>query len=92
SISLSAGARLRDYIGLTDRTEQVLGLVELASDTPIALGTAQGVVKRIVPSALPVRPEVEVIALKPKDRVVGVAPAPDESDLVYLTDDAKLLR
>ena len=92
SISLSAGARLRDYIGLTDRTEQVLGLVELASDTPIALGTAQGVVKRIVPSALPVRPEVEVIALKPKDRVVGVAPASDESDLVYLTDDAKLLR
>jgi len=92
SISLSAGARLRDYIGLTDRTEQVLGLVELASDTPVALGTAQGVVKRIVPSALPVRPEVEVIALKPKDRVVGVAPASDESDLVYLTDDAKLLR
>lgn len=92
SISLSAGARLRDYIGLTDRSEQVIGLVELDSDTPLALGTAQGVVKRIVPSALPARAELEVVALKPKDRVVGAAPADDESDLVFLTDDAKLLR
>ncbi|GGF29218.1 DNA topoisomerase (ATP-hydrolyzing) [Microbacterium sorbitolivorans] len=92
SISLSAGARLRDYIGLTDRTEQVVGLVELASDTPLALGTAQGVVKRLVPSALPAKPEIEIVALKPKDSVVGIAPATDESDLVFLTDDAKLLR
>lgn len=92
SISLSAGARLRDYIGLTDRTEQVVGLVELVSDTPLALGTAQGVVKRLVPSALPAKPEIEIVALKPKDTVVGIAPATDESDLVFLTDDAKLLR
>jgi DNA gyrase subunit A len=92
SISLSAGARLRDYIGLTDRTEQVVGLVELSSETPLALGTAQGVVKRIVPSALPAKPEIEILPLKAKDRIVGIAPAPDESDLVFLTDDAKLLR
>jgi DNA gyrase subunit A len=92
SISLSAGARLRDNIGLTDRTEQVVGLVELSSETPLALGTAQGVVKRIVPSALPAKPEIEILPLKAKDRIVGIAPAPDESDLVFLTDDAKLLR
>ena len=91
SVQLAAGVPLRDYLGITDRKERVLMLVTF-DDVPVALGTRQGVVKRIVPSALPVRPEVEVIALKPGDEVVGAAAAPDSAELVFMTTDAQLLR
>ncbi|MGO1413642.1 MAG: DNA gyrase/topoisomerase IV subunit A [Microbacterium gubbeenense] len=92
SISLSAGQRLRDYIGLTDKAEEIVGLVELASDAPLAIGTAQGIVKRVVPSGLPSKPDLEIISLKPGDRVIGTATTTDESDLVFVTSDARLLR
>ncbi|WP_431806130.1 DNA gyrase/topoisomerase IV subunit A [Microbacterium paraoxydans] len=92
SVQLAAGAPLRDYLGITTKGERVLGFVRFDSDTPIALGTAQGIVKRIVPSALPVRPELEVIGLKPGDTVVGAAESPDDAELVFLTTDAQLLR
>ena len=92
SVQLAAGTPLRDYLGLTDRTERVVGFVRFDSDTPIALGTAQGTVKRVVPSALPVRPDVEVISLKAGDSVVGAAEASDEHELVFVTTDAQLLR
>ncbi len=92
SVQLAAGTPLRDYLGLADRAERVVGFVRFDSDTPVALGTAQGTVKRIVPSSLPVRPDVEVIALKPRDSVVGAAEATDEHELVFVTTDAQLLR
>ncbi|MGO2931299.1 DNA gyrase/topoisomerase IV subunit A [Microbacterium sp.] len=92
SVQLAAGTPLRDYLGITSRSEKVLAVVDLSSDVPLALGTAQGTVKRIVPSALPVRPEVEIIALKPGDALVGAAAAPDDVDLVFITTDAQLLR
>ncbi len=92
SMQLAAGTPLRDYLGLSGRDERVLGLVHLDSDIPVALGTAQGVVKRFVPSALPGRGEVEVIALKPGDAVVGSAQALDDAELVFVTSDAQLLR
>ena len=92
SISLGAGQRLRDYVGLTEKDEEIVGLVELAADAPTAIGTAHGTVKRVLPSGVAVRPSVDVIALKPGDRVVGVATAPDEADLVFITTDARLLR
>ncbi|WP_426183015.1 DNA gyrase/topoisomerase IV subunit A [Microbacterium sp. TWP3-1-2b2] len=91
SVQLAAGTPLRDYLGITSRSEKVLALVDLASDVPVALGTAQGTVKRIVPSSLPLRPEIEVIALKPGDTVVGAATAADDSELVFITTDAQLL-
>jgi len=91
SVQLAAGTPLRDYLGITSRSEKVLALVDLASDVPVALGTAQGTVKRIVPSSLPLRPEIEVIGLKPGDSVVGAATAADDSELVFITTDAQLL-
>lgn len=92
SVQLAAGVVLRDYLGITDKAERVLALIRFDDDTPLALGTRQGVVKRIVPSALPVRPELEIIGLKPGDLVVGAAPAPDGDELVFVTSDAQLLR
>lgn len=91
SVQLAAGTPLRDYLGITTKGERVLGFVRFDSDTPIAIGTAQGTVKRIVPSALPVRPDLEVIGLKQGDTVVGAAEAPDEAELVFVTTDAQLL-
>jgi len=91
SVQLAAGARIGDYLGLADKKERVLGLVSLTEDLPVALGTASGVVKRVVPGAWPSKPDFEVIALKPGDEVVGVAQGPDAEDLVFVTTDAQLL-
>lgn len=91
-MQLAAGTPLRDYLGISTRGERVVGFVRFDSDVPIALGTAQGTVKRVVPSALPVRPEIEVIGLKSGDAVVGAAEAPDEAEVAFITTDAQLLR
>ncbi|UPL15742.1 DNA gyrase/topoisomerase IV subunit A [Microbacterium galbinum] len=92
SVQLAAGTPLRDYLGITTRGERILGFVRFDSETPIALGTAQGTVKRIVPTSIPVRPDVEVIGMKAGDSVVGAADAPDDSEVVFVTTDAQLLR
>ena len=91
SVQLAAGARIGDYLGIGDKTERVLGLVSLGSDLPIALGTAQGVVKRVTPGGWPSRPDFEIVALKPGDELVGVAQGPDSEELVFVTSDAQLL-
>jgi DNA gyrase subunit A len=92
SVQLAAGARIADYLGIIDKKERVLGLVSLDSDQPIALGTAQGVVKRVTAGGYPARPDFEVIALKAGDTVVGAAQGPDSDELVLVTTDAQLLR
>ena len=91
SVQLAAGVVLRDYLGITDKNERVLALLRFDDDRPLALGTRQGIVKRIVPSTLPPRSELEVIGLKLGDAVVGAALAPDDVELVFVTSDAQLL-
>jgi DNA gyrase subunit A len=88
---LAAGVRVAEYLGLTDRSERVLAVVSLTSESPIALGTAQGVVKRVSPGGYPNRPDFEVIALKPGDEVVGAAQGADDDELVFVASDAQLL-
>jgi len=90
SVQLAAGARINDYLGI-DKKERVLGLVSLESEEPIALGTRQGVVKRVTPGGYPSKPDFEVISLKPGDEVVGVAHAGDAAELVFVASDAQLL-
>ncbi|WP_433673664.1 DNA gyrase/topoisomerase IV subunit A [Microbacterium gorillae] len=91
SVQLAAGVPLKDYLGITDKAERILALIRFDDDTPLALGTRDGVVKRVVPSALPVRPELEIISLKTKDMVVGAVPAPDDAELVFVSSDTQLL-
>ncbi|SFR35786.1 DNA gyrase/topoisomerase IV subunit A [Microbacterium azadirachtae] len=91
SVHLAAGVPLRDYIGLLDKSERILALVRFDDDTPLALGTRTGVVKRVVPSTLAVKPELEIIGMKPGDAVIGAASAPDDTELVFVTSDAQLL-
>jgi DNA gyrase subunit A len=86
--SLAGGAPISEYVDL-DTGERVVGLVTL--DSPMALGTVQGVVKRVVPEYPPNREEFEVIALKDGDQVVGAVTAAESDDLVFITSDAQLL-
>ena len=91
SVHLAAGVPLRDYIGLLDKSERILALIRFDDDTPFAVGTRTGVVKRVVPSTLAVKPELEIIGMKPGDVVVGAGSAPDDAELVFVTSDAQLL-
>jgi DNA gyrase subunit A len=89
--ALGGGAPLAAYVDLP-RGEEPLTLASVAADSPgVALGTAQGVVKRVT-TDYPGRPDFELIALKDGDSVVGAAEVPsDRLDLVFVTSDAQLL-
>ena len=90
--SLSGGAPLAVYVDLP-AGEEPLTIVPLDPDGPgVALGTAQGVVKRVT-TDYPARGDWEVIGLRAGDRVVGAVPLRDGAeDLVFVTSDAQLLR
>ncbi|MEU3839740.1 DNA topoisomerase IV subunit A [Streptomyces sp. NPDC028635] len=91
--NLSGGAPVAEFISL-DGDEQVVCLTTLDESSPgLALGTEQGVVKRVVPDYPANKDELEVITLKEGDRIVGaVELRTGEEDLVFITDDAQLLR
>lgn len=74
--------------------ESVVCLTTLDEASPgLAIGTLQGVVKRVVPDYPANKDELEVIALKDGDRIVGAAELrTGEEDLVFITSDAQLLR
>jgi DNA gyrase subunit A len=89
--SLGGGAPLAAYVDLP-RGEEPLTLASVAPDSPgLALGTAQGVVKRVT-TDYPGRSDFELLSLKDGDRVVGAAEvSSDRHDLVFVTSDAQLL-
>ncbi|MBJ6640732.1 DNA topoisomerase IV subunit A [Streptomyces sp. DHE7-1] len=91
--NLSGGAPLAEFVSLED-DETVVCLTTLDESSPgLALGTLQGVVKRVVPDYPSNKDELEVITLKEGDRIVGaVELRTGEEDLVFITDDAQLLR
>ncbi|GGN36194.1 DNA topoisomerase (ATP-hydrolyzing) [Streptomyces kronopolitis] len=91
--SLSGGAQLSEFLTLEDG-EQLICLTTLDESSPgLALGTEQGVVKRVVPDYPSHKEELEVITLKEGDRIVGAAELrTGEEDLVFLTNEAQLLR
>jgi DNA gyrase subunit A len=91
--NLAGGAPLAEFVSLED-DETVVCLTTLDESSPgLALGTAQGVVKRVVPDYPSNKEELEVITLKEGDRIVGaVELRTGEEDLVFITDDAQLLR
>ncbi|MFI9554627.1 DNA topoisomerase (ATP-hydrolyzing) subunit A [Nonomuraea endophytica] len=91
--SLSGGHPVAEFITL-DSGESVVGLGSLDPDGPgLALGTAQGVVKRVVPEYPGNRDDFEVITLKDGDRVIGAVELDSEdADLVFVTSDAQMLR
>ncbi|MGY4740319.1 DNA gyrase/topoisomerase IV subunit A [Streptomyces sp. ATMOS53] len=91
--NLSGGAPLAEFVSL-EGDETVVCLSTLDESSPgLAIGTEQGVVKRVVPDYPTNKDELEVITLKDGDRIVGaVELTTGEEDLVFITDDAQLLR
>ncbi|WP_433335713.1 DNA gyrase/topoisomerase IV subunit A [Spirillospora sp. CA-294931] len=90
--SLAGGAPITEYVDL-DPGETIVGLGTTDdSGAGLALGTEQGVVKRVVPDYPANRDEFEVIGLKDGDRVVGAVQLDtEEQNLVFMTTDAQLL-
>jgi DNA gyrase subunit A len=95
--SLSGGAPMAEFLALSG-DERALGLACLDERTGtrgagLALGTAQGIVKRVLPDAPTNRGSWELIALRPGDSVVGaVELRTGEEDVVFVSSDAQLLR
>ncbi|MEU5341160.1 DNA topoisomerase IV subunit A [Streptomyces sp. NPDC020766] len=91
--NLSGGAPVSEFLTL-EGDEDIVCLMTLDESSPgLALGTQQGVVKRVVPDYPSNKEELEVITLKEGDRIVGAAELrTGEEDLIFITDDAQLLR
>ncbi|WP_369373824.1 DNA topoisomerase (ATP-hydrolyzing) subunit A [Promicromonospora sp. Populi] len=90
--SLSGGIPVSELVEL-ERGETVQAVTGLGPDAPtVAVGTAQGIVKRVAPSDAPAKgDEWPVIALKDGDIVVGAAVVSDDDELVFVSDDSSLL-
>ncbi|KUG60913.1 DNA topoisomerase IV [Kocuria rosea subsp. polaris] len=86
---LGDGVPVKDFLTL-GRGERLVGLAPL--NAVLALGTRNGVVKRVSPEYPLNREDWEVITLKDGDEVVGLAEsAAAEDELVFVTRDGKLL-
>ncbi|MFZ3494210.1 DNA gyrase/topoisomerase IV subunit A [Streptomyces sp. 5.8] len=92
--NLAGGAPVTEFLSALEADEKVICLTSLdESGQGLALGTEQGVVKRVVPDYPANKDELEVITLKDGDRIIGaVELRTGEEDLVFITDDAQLLR
>ena len=87
--NMAGGVPAKDFITLL-KGESLVAFAPL--DQVLAIGTAQGVVKRVQPDYPLNREDWEVIALKDKDTVVGIEPAAgDDVELVFVTRQAQLL-
>ncbi|MBE7323146.1 DNA topoisomerase 4 subunit A [Nocardioides sp. Y6] len=89
--TLQGGLPLSEMVELA-AGERPLALTRLQPDGPgLALGTRDGVVKRVTPEVL-TRDEWEVISLKGDDVVVGALElTTGEETLCFITSDAQLL-
>jgi DNA gyrase subunit A len=89
--NLQGGTQVSELVSL-ESDERVLGLTTLAPDSlGLALGTADGVVKRVNPEVL-AKDSWEVIRLEAGDRVVGAVELTSLTDeLVFVSNDAQLL-
>src|ERR1700759_3952225 len=94
AVSLAGGTPVTEFASF-DRGETVVGLAAMDSlvGAGLALGTTEGVVKRVLPDYPQNRDEFELITLKAGDRVVGAGQLSGEAEeLVFITSDAQLLR
>jgi DNA gyrase subunit A len=88
---LAGGLPVTEILPL-DAGERLLGLCSLTTEGPgLALGTRQGIVKRVNPEVLG-RDEWEVVSLKDGDEVVGALELTTGTEtLCFITSDAQLL-
>ena len=89
---LQGGAPVSEFLDLSSG-ERVLSLTGLGADSAgLVLGTAAGVVKRVLPDAPTGKNVWEVIRLADGDSVVGAAQeSSHDTELCFVTSDAQLL-
>ncbi|GAA4110190.1 DNA gyrase subunit A [Enteractinococcus coprophilus] len=89
--AMTDGVKVDDFVTL-QRGEQLIAIVPL--NRVLALGTRNGVVKRVRTDDWPLnQDEFEAITLKDDDTVIGVGPATEDDDqLVFITESGQLLR
>ena len=90
SFDSSSSISAAEFLGLGEQNK-LIGAFELGEDVVIAIGTKQGVVKRLAGDFLP-KAEFEIISLKAGDQIVGAAISSEKDELIFVTDDAQLLR
>jgi DNA gyrase subunit A len=90
---LQGGAPMSEFLVL-EPGERVLSLTTLDPDSAgLALGTAAGVVKRVLPDHPANKDAWDVVRLDEDDEVVGaVELRTGEEDMVFVSSDAQLLR
>lgn len=92
SFNLKGGVKVSELAGL-GKSERPLALIDLSQETVVAMGTAQGIVKRWSTTDAPKGDQWDVISLEPGDTVVGAGVCTESEDqLVFITSDAQLLR
>ncbi|UOE17837.1 DNA topoisomerase IV subunit A [Thermobifida halotolerans] len=93
SPAIASGSPVAEFVEL-DSDERVIALAEIGGDGPgLAVGTRQGIVKRVGGDYPQNKDDFEVINLRPGDRLVGATQlVTGEEDLVFITSDAQLLR
>jgi DNA gyrase subunit A len=93
SPALSGGAPVSEFVTAASGETVVAIVAADAAGAGLALGTEQGVVKRVAPDYPQNAADFDVIALKDGDRVVGAVQLADEDqELTFITSDAQLLR
>ena len=93
--SLSGGAPLGAFVDL-DADERAVGLVSLADEETIALGTARGVVKRVQADHPANKDTWDLIRLEEGDALIGAFSLTETSaeadELGFISSDAQFLR
>ena len=91
SVSPKTAIAMKDFVDLT-RGEKILALIPVNEEVVIALGTKDGVVKRVKIDPLTKSSSQPIITLDEGDRVVGVSLSNDEdAQLVFITRESQLL-
>jgi len=90
SAVLNTGTPAAEFLGL-GKKEKVIAVFPVDEKTIIALGTKNGTVKRITPD-FPIKADFSCINLKGSDKVIGAAASLETDEVVFITQDAQLLR
>ena len=87
---LASGVKAGDFLGL-EKKESLLHAFVLDDKANLAIGTKQGVVKRLSTDWAN-KHDFEIINLKPGDELVGACQATDDQEFIFVTTEAQLLR
>lgn len=91
SVSSKSAIATKDFVDLA-RGEKILGLLPIHEEVIVALGTKDGVVKRVKIDAISKVASQSIITLDEGDRLVGMSLSNDEDDhVLFITRDSQLL-